>query len=240
MSNTAINTAQNVNIEYEYSGIGKRILALLLDFVVFFIYIIVLSFTVYRAVGLFDSNNTLGITELSLIPLFCYSLLMHIIFNGRTVGKFVMGIKVVKEDGSPAQWSDYLVRWIFRLVDLWLFGFIVGTVSILFSERKQRLGDLGAKTVVINTNKSTKISHTILEDLDPNYQPQFQNAYILSDKDVNEIKDIYRLAGESRDYMTLRALRIKVESLLNTQSDLRDGVYIRTVLKDYTYLTQGQ
>ncbi len=240
MSNTAINTAQNVNIEYEYSGIGKRILAFILDLVVFFIYILALSFTVFKAVGLFDNNNTLGITELSLIPIFCYSLFMHIIFNGRTVGKFVMGIKVVKEDGSPAQWSDYLVRWIFRLVDIWLFVGTVGVVSILFSDRKQRMGDLGAKTVVINTKKSTKISHTILEDLDPNYQPQFLNAYILSDADVNEIKDIYRLAGESRDYMTLRALRIKVESLLNTQSDLKDGVYIRTVLKDYTYLTQGQ
>ncbi|AGC77918.1 putative RDD family membrane protein YckC [Nonlabens dokdonensis] len=240
MSNTAINTAQNVNIEYEYSGIGKRLLAFLLDLVVFFIYILILSFTVYQAVGLFDKDNNFGIAELSFIPIFCYSLFMHIIFNGRTVGKFVMGIKVVKEDGSPAQWSDFLVRWIFRLVDIWLFVGTVGVVGILFSERKQRMGDLGAKTVVINTRKSTKISHTILEELDPDYQPQFQNAYILSDADVNEIKDIYRLAGESRDYMTLRALRIKVESLLSTQSDLRDGVYIRTVLKDYTYLTQGQ
>ncbi|PPK95009.1 MULTISPECIES: RDD family protein [Nonlabens] len=240
MSNTAINTAQNVNIEYEFAGVGKRMLAFLLDLVIFAIYLITMSLTIYRAVGLFDDNNTLGIQELSMLPIFCYSLLMHLIFNGRTVGKFIMGIKVVREDGSPARLSDYLVRWIFRLVDIVIFFGTVGVVSILFSEKKQRLGDLAAKTIVINTKKSTKISHTILEDLDPNYQTQFQNAYLLTDADVNEIKDIYRLAGESRDYMTLRELRIKVESLLNINSDLRDGVFIRTVLKDYTYLTQGR
>lgn len=240
MSNTAINTAQNVNIEYEFAGVGKRMLAFLLDLVIFAIYLITMSLTIYRAVGLLDDNNTLGIQELSMLPIFCYSLFMHLIFNGRTVGKFIMGIKVVREDGSPARLSDYLVRWIFRLVDIVIFFGTVGVVSILFSEKKQRLGDLAAKTIVINTKKSTKISHTILEDLDPNYQAQFQNAYLLTDADVNEIKDIYRLAGESRDYMTLRELRIKVESLLNINSDLRDGVFIRTVLKDYTYLTQGR
>ncbi|MEP0479381.1 MAG: RDD family protein, partial [Nonlabens sp.] len=235
-----INTAQNVNIEYEFAGVGKRMLAFLLDLVIFAIYLITMSLTIYKAVGLFDDNNTLGIQELSMIPIFCYSLFMHLIFNGRTVGKFIMGIKVVREDGSPARLSDYLVRWIFRLVDIVIFFGTVGVVSILFSEKKQRLGDLAAKTIVINTKKSTKISHTILEELDPNYQTQFQNAYLLTDADVNEIKDIYRLAGESRDYMTLRELRIKVESLLNINSDLRDGVFIRTVLKDYTYLTQGR
>lgn len=240
MSNTAINTAQNVTIQYEFAGLGKRIIAFIIDLVVFFIYIITLSYTVYKAVGVFDSDNVLGIRELSLLPIFCYSLFMHLIFNGRTTGKFVMGIKVVKEDGSPARFSDFLVRWILRLVDIVLFAGTVGVIAILFSERKQRLGDIAAKTIVINTRKSTKISHTILEDLDPNYQPTFQNAYQLSDKDVNEIKDIYRLAGESRDYMTLRELRIKVESLLQTNSDLRDGIYIRTILKDYTYLTQGR
>jgi uncharacterized RDD family membrane protein YckC len=224
MSNTAINTAQNVNIEYEFAGIGKRILAFLLDAVVLIIYIITVSLTVYKAVGLFDGNNVLGIRELSLIPIFCYSLFMHLVFNGRTVGKYIMGIKVVKEDGSPASLSDFLIRWILRLIDIVLFFGTVGVVAILFSERKQRLGDIAAKTIVINTRKNTKISH----------------AYILTDADVNEIKDIYRLAEESRDYMTLKELRVKVESLLNTQSDLRDGIFIRTILKDYTYLTQGR
>lgn len=240
MSNTAINTAQNVNIEYEFAGIGKRIIAFILDLTVLIIYLITMTMTVYKAVGLFDERNVLGVRELSMLPIFCYSLFMHLVFNGRTVGKFIMKIKVVKEDGSPARLSDFLVRWVLRLIDIVLFFGTVGVVAILFSERKQRLGDIAAKTIVINTQKSTKISHTILEELEADYHPQFQNAYMLSDADINEIKDIYRLAGESRDYKTLKELRLKVEMILNTQSDLRDGIYVRTVLKDYTYLTQGR
>ncbi|WP_213520080.1 RDD family protein [Nonlabens sp.] len=240
MSNTAINTAQNVTIEYEFAGIGKRIIAFLLDAVVLIIYIITVSLTVYKAVDLFDQNNVLGIRELTLLPVFCYSLFMHLLFNGRTLGKFVMRIKVVKEDGSPARLSDFLIRWILRLIDIVLFFGTVGVVAMLLSERKQRLGDIAAKTIVINTRKRTKISHTILEDVDPGYQPQFQNADILTDADVNEIKDICRLAIESRDYMTLQELRLKVASLLKAESALKDETFIRTVLKDYTFLTQGR
>lgn len=237
MSNTAINTAQNVNIEYVYAGLGKRILAFIIDALVLFAYIIILTFTVYRAISVLDGDNNIGAYELSMIPIFIYSLIMHIIFNGRTVGKFIMGIKVVKEDGSPARWSDFIVRWIVRLVDLWLFMFTVGTVSILLTDKQQRLGDMMAKTIVINTRKSVNISHTILQEVDEGYQPIFHNAHLLSDIQANEIKEIYRLAGQSRDYNVLHQLRLKIESILQIKSDLKDGQFVRTVLKDYFHLT---
>ncbi|MEE2800868.1 MAG: RDD family protein [Bacteroidota bacterium] len=237
MSNTAINTAQNVNIEYVYAGLGKRILAFIIDALVLFAYIIILTFTVYRAISVLDGDNDIGAYELSMIPIFIYSLIMHIIFNGRTVGKFIMGIKVVKEDGSPARWSDFIVRWIVRLVDLWLFMFTVGTVSILLTDKQQRLGDMMAKTIVINTRKSVNISHTILQEVDEGYQPIFHNAHLLSDIQANEIKEIYRLAGQSRDYNVLHQLRLKIESILQIKSDLKDGQFVRTVLKDYFHLT---
>ena len=237
MSNTAINTAQNVNIEYVYAGLGKRILAFIIDALVLFAYIIILTFTIYRAISVLDGDNDIGTYELSMIPIFIYSLIMHIIFNGRTVGKFIMGIKVVKEDGSPARWSDFIVRWIVRLVDLWLFMFTVGTVSILLTDKQQRLGDMMAKTIVINTRKSVNISHTILQEVDEGYQPIFHNAHLLSDIQANEIKEIYRLAGQSRDYNVLHQLRLKIESILQIKSDLKDGQFVRTVLKDYFHLT---
>ena len=237
MSNTAINTAQNVNIEYVYAGLGKRILAFIIDALVLFAYIIILTFTVYRAISVLDGDNDIGAYELSMIPIFIYSLIMHIIFNGRTVGKFIMGIKVVKEDGSPARWSDFIVRWIVRLVDLWLFMFTVGTVSILLTDKQQRLGDMMAKTIVINTRKSVNISHTILQEVDEGYEPIFLNAHLLSDIQANEIKEIYRLAGQSRDYNVLHQLRLKIESILQIKSDLKDGQFVRTVLKDYFHLT---
>lgn len=238
MANTAINTAQNVTINYEYAGLGKRIVAFLVDIVVYFIYIMFLSFTVFRVVAFVDPNGIVGVGQLVLIPLYTYSLWTHILFNGRTVGKFVMGIKVIKEDGAPVHWSDFLTLWIFRLIDIVLTLGSLGVISMILTDKKQRLGDLASKTIVINTRKSARVSHLILVDTELDYEPTYQNVYLFNDEDMNNIKDIYRLAEESRDYRTLNALRLKVESLLNIKSDLRDGPFIRTIMKDYSYLTQ--
>ncbi|PRP66069.1 RDD family protein [Nonlabens agnitus] len=242
MSNTSINTAQNVNINYHISSLGYRITGVLVDLVIMFVYIIILGYIEDGMSNLFDNFTTFGLSQLMFLPVAFYSLFFNIVFNGRTPGKFVVGTKVVKIDGSPATWSDYLISWMLRLVDIWItaptFGG-VGILAIIFSDKNQRLGDMASDTIVIDTRKKTKISHTILEDVKEDYEPTFLTVNMLTDKDVNEIKEIYRLAGESRDYETLKMLRIKVEQLLQVNSDLRDGIFVRTVLKDYSYLTQG-
>lgn len=239
MSNTSINTAQNVNINYNISSLGYRVVGFLIDLVIIFVYVIILSYIESGMSGLFDRFTTFGLGQLLFLPVAFYSLFFNIIFNGRTPGKFIVGTKVVKIDGSPATWSDYLISWMLRLVDLWIISPGIGIMAIIFSNRNQRLGDMASDTIVIDTRKKTKISHTILEDVKEDYEPTFLTVNMLTDKDINEIKEIYRLAGESRDYETLKILRLKVEDLLQINSDLRDGIFVRTVLKDYSYLTQG-
>lgn len=239
MSNTSINTAQNVNINYNVASLGFRILGFLIDLVVLFIYLIIMGYLVSGMENLFEKFTTLGISQLLFLPVMFYSLFFNIIFNGRTPGKFIVQTKVVKIDGSPATWSDYLVSWILRLVDLWTFMPGPAVLSVIFTDKNQRLGDMASDTIVIDTRKKTNISHTILEDVQDDYEPTFLTVNLLTDRDVNEIKEIYRLAGESRDYDTLRMLRQRVEGLLQVNSDLRDGIFVRTVLRDYSYLTQG-
>jgi uncharacterized RDD family membrane protein YckC len=240
MSNTSINTAQNVNINYQVASLGYRIVGVLVDLVIMLIYLIILQYITDGLDQLFDRFTTFGLSQLMFLPVAFYSLFFNIIFNGRTPGKFLVNTRVVKVDGSPARWSDYLVSWILRLVDIWLLSFgAIGVVAIIFSDKNQRLGDMASDTIVIDTRKKTKISHTILEDVEQEYEPTFMTVNLLSDQQINEVKEIYRLAGESRDYQTLKLLRSKVENMLGIQSELRDGIFIRTVLKDYTYLTQG-
>jgi hypothetical protein len=108
----------------------------------------------------------------------------------------------------------------------------------LFSEKRQRLGDAAAGTVVISTKNKANVSHTILEEVGESYVPKFTNVTMLTDKDVRLIKDTYRIASTSKDYKTLKALRDKVESILASNSDLYDAQYLDTVLKDYNFYTQ--
>ncbi|MGW9685876.1 RDD family protein [Flagellimonas sp. 2504JD1-5] len=239
MGNLQINTTQNVNLDYKIVGIGERIVAFLIDGFILWIYAFLVNI-VGDAIGYIyeDSWTQRGLVALIFLPAMFYSLLMHSIFNGRTVGKMLLKMRVVRLDGTPVHWSNYLVRWMLRLVDIWIFLGSIGILSILFTEKRQRVGDAAAGTVVISTKNKTKVSHTILEEINEEYTPQFTNVTLLTDKDVRLIKDTFLIARRSNDFKTLTALRVKVESILNTKSNLYDVQFLDTVLKDYNYYTQ--
>ncbi len=239
MGNLQINTTQNVNLNYKIVSIGERIIAFLIDAFILYLYAILVRL-IGDAIGyVYDDRWTQrGLVSLIFLPAMGYSLFMHSIFNGRTIGKMLLKMRVVRLDGTPVHWSNYLVRWMLRLVDIWIFFGSIGLLTILFSERRQRLGDAAAGTVVISTRNKLTVSHTILEEVEEEYVPKFTNVTLLSDKDVRLIKETYQIAKRSNDYKTLNALRIKVDSILKTNSELYDKQYLDTVLKDYNYYTQ--
>ncbi len=240
MANLEINTAQNVNLDYKIVSVGERILAFLIDFFLFFVYFYLVELaTEAMDMALSDHWTVFGLQQLLLLPVMFYSLYMHILFDGRTVGKMALKTRVVKMDGNPARWSDYLVRWMLRLVDIWIFLGSIGLLFIIFSQRGQRVGDHAAGTVVISTKNRVKISHTVLEEIADDYQPTFLNVTQLTDKDVRLIKETYLIALQSHDHKTLNMLRQKVESILQTSSTLYDRPYIDTVLRDYNHFTQN-
>lgn len=239
MGNLQINTTQNVNLDYKIVSIGERIVAFLIDGFILYLYAILVN-TIGDAIGYVyeDRWTQRGLVALIFLPAMFYSLLMHSIFNGRTVGKMLLKMRVVRLDGTPVHWSNYLVRWMLRLVDIWIFFGSVGLLTILFTDRRQRLGDAAAGTVVISTKNKVKVSHTILEEVEEQYEPVFTNVTLLNDKDVRLIKETYQIAKKSNDYKTLTALRVKVDSILQTKSNLYDREFLDTVLKDYNYYTQ--
>ncbi len=239
MSNLQINTTQNVNLDYKIVSIGERIVAFLIDGFILYLYAILIRYIGQAIEYMYDDTWTQrGLMGLIFIPAMFYSLLMHSLFNGRTVGKLLLKMRVVRVNGTPVHWSNYLVRWMLRLVDIWLFLGSIGLLTILFSEKRQRLGDAAAGTVVISTKNKTKVSHTILEEVEETYVPKFTNVTMLTDKDVRLIKDTYRIAKRSNDYKTMKVLRDKVESILVSNSELYDVQYLDTVLKDYNFYTQ--
>lgn len=240
MANLAINTTQNVNLDYKIASIGDRMLAFLLDLLIFFVYLFAVDrITAVMGQAITDDITVFGFQQLLLLPVMFYSVAMHIIFNGRTVGKMILKTKVVKLDGSPVHWSNYMTRWMMRLVDIWIFLGAIGLLTLLFTDKRQRLGDMAAGTVVISTKNTVKITHTILEEVTSTHIPTFMNVTQLTDKDARLIKETYLIALRSNDYKTMKALRDKVEGLLGSTSDLYDRQYIDTVLKDYNHFTQN-
>lgn len=240
MSKLAINTAQNVNLDYKLIGVGERFVAFLIDGLILLTYITIMENLVELSeIFNTDSWTRRGFLGLFMLPALFYSVLCHIIFSGQTVGKMVMNIKVVRLDGAPTEWYNLLVRWMLRIVDVWLFFASIGVLSMLLSDKKQRIGDAAAGTVVISVKQKHKITSTILEDIDIDYVPVFTNVTQLTDKDVRIIKETFNISQRNRDYKTLTLLRNKVSEVLNVNSTLYDIDFLKTVLKDYNFYTQN-
>lgn len=72
-------------------------------------------------------------------------------YFGRTVGKSVRGIVVVREDGSRCTWGAAVIRNLFRVVDTLPAFYVVGIVSAFLSDDHQWVGDHAANTVVVST-----------------------------------------------------------------------------------------
>lgn len=240
MANLEISTTQNVNLHYKIAGVGERILAFFIDLFLFFIYFYLVELaTEAMGMAFSDGWTVFGLQQLLILPVLFYSFYMPVLFDGRTIGKMVLQIKAVKDNGSPASWSDHMIRWLLRIVDVWMFSGSVGIMFLLFSENRQRLGDMASKMVVISTKNKITISHTILEEITEDYHPTYSQVTRLTDKDVRLIKETYQLALTSQDYKTMNLLRQKVEAVLNTSSELYDKEYIDIILRDYNFYTRN-
>lgn len=91
-----------------------------------------------------------------------YATLLEAVF-GRTVGKWLFGLVVTRRDHAPVTFRDALVRNLFRAVD-GLFGYGVGFLTIAMSERRQRLGDMAAGTVVVSA-RDAWLSRALRQEL---------------------------------------------------------------------------
>lgn len=89
---------------------------------------------------------------LMLLLTFLYYILLEATL-GASVGKLLLGLRVVKLDGSPIDWPAAIVRNILRLVD-GLFFYLVGAILVWQSPQRQRLGDRVAGTVVVRQSST--------------------------------------------------------------------------------------
>jgi hypothetical protein len=160
--------------------------------------------------------------------------------EGQTIGKRLLQMKVVKIDGYQASFGDYLMRWLFRIIDVNISWGVVGLIAMITSAKTQRLGDMTAGTAVISLKNDININHTILEEIDTAYVPTYPLVIKLSDNDARIIKETFNVAVMKRDFATLIKLRNKIEEVTGVKNiSGSDTDFIKTVLKDYSFYTQN-
>ncbi len=133
-----------------YQGVAIRFVALLIDSIILWIVFAILGFLF----GVFNSGFYLS-PRVALSGWGIVAFIIYIAYftylegtRGQTIGKRVMGLKVVREDGGSIDMGAAFVRNILRVID-GLFAYLVGAILIWTSHKKQRLGDRAANTVVV-------------------------------------------------------------------------------------------
>jgi uncharacterized RDD family membrane protein YckC len=237
MQTIRITTSQNIDIDYEIAGVGPRILARILDSLMFFIIIGAVALTISLTIGNFDGIGVgIMVVIFGLLYVF-YDLLCEIFMNGQSVGKKVMKIKVISLDGGRPSVGQYMLRWLFRIVDFSFTGGLCALISAAVSEKNQRVGDMVAGTVLIRTNPSTKMQDiAFTPPVEEEYNPVFAEAGQLTDKDVALVHEVLANYMQSGNSIILYNTAAKLKQVLNIQTNMDDMRFLQTLIKDYNHI----
>ena len=261
MSVIQIATPFNIDLEFEIAEFHKRLFAYLIDFTLLILYFVGMKFLYY---GGFDEasedvlKSHVGIDILTIsFPMLVYSLVTEVMMHGQTIGKKLMNIRVISLDGGEPELSQYLVRWMFKAYE-WPFFFgytflsrvslivyiiitgffgIIVVIIIAVSKKNQRLGDLAANTVVVNTKSVFTVEDTVFMEIQQtNYVVKFPKVLKLSDRDINTIKNVTSMFYKNHNTETCGRVAMKVQEVLKIQTDMYAIDFLEKLLADYNYL----
>ncbi|WP_146406899.1 RDD family protein [Allorhodopirellula heiligendammensis] len=179
-------TPENIAFQYQLAGPFRRLPAYVIDVLVrygmMFCIVMVLWFLVGTlAIELLGAFAVGAVLVCYFVISWFYGASMETYFNGRTVGKWMFGIRVIDIDGCPITGRRAIVRNLLRVADMapmaalpqlavdvppvfFIPTGIVGLISVICTRRMQRLGDIAAGTMVIVDEKTWRLPIAKVED----------------------------------------------------------------------------
>ncbi|WP_419699713.1 RDD family protein [Mucilaginibacter sp. NFX135] len=241
MQTIKVTTTQNIDIDYEVAGLGERIVAYIIDMAMFVVIIIATLIAIGSAGGMGRGSSGIGLGIMLIIyaVLFVfYDLICELAMNGQSVGKKIMKIKVISLDGARPRLGQYLMRWLFRIVDFTLTSNLCALVCVAVSDKSQRVGDMVAGTTLIRTVPRTKMQNIAFKPADDNYQPAFPDAARLSEQDVELINEVINNYVKSGNSMLVYNMAQRIKDLLNINppAEMNNMLFLQTIIKDYTHI----
>lgn len=254
-------SAQNVKVEYEYATVVQRTTATIIDATTVAVYLIIMFVILTRAQTEFELLWELIIMK---IPWIFYHPILEYLTHGQTLGKYAIGIRVVTYNGERPGLREIFTRWIFKGHFLWVgFSFFATMEQLLFagmihicmgiigfmyasiSEKKQRMGDVMAGTIIIKDKSAVRYS---LRDVlsiksQDNYTPEYPGVIRFTDEDMLLIKNTIQRVRKYPNPDTKKfAIELANESArligLEKTPDKRLK-FLQTLLQDYVVLTRS-
>ncbi len=231
-----IDTPENIEFAYDIAGIGSRFLAAIIDSLLIGAALLILGIIV-TVIGARDSltRSTLGSVVaaigaiLSFLILWGYYIVFEMVWNGQSVGKRAIGLRVVREGGRPVTFVSSAIRNLIRIVDFLPAFYGVGVIVMFVDRRARRLGDLAGGTLVVKERRgvtleslTTPAAVPLTRPGEPALQPTLQNIHLLNDQDYNLIQEFLRRRGELGRDARMR-LGVQLASGLQARLGLPQG-----------------
>ncbi|PZP51563.1 MAG: hypothetical protein DI598_02925 [Pseudopedobacter saltans] len=237
MNTYSLDTTQNIAIDYPLAGVGDRILATLIDFLIVIAYFFVIFVLfLYTQAGI-ESNSALQVIMIVFyLPLMFYNLACEIWMNGQTFGKKAMHIRVMSLKGGSPTISQYFIRWLLRLIDIGIGYGLAAFIAVVATEKSQRIGDLAAGTIVVKTNVKVGIENSIeqLQAVSTIYEPKYPEVEQLDYSDINLVKDVINTVNKTNNSMLALELSNKLEQKLSiSRGNMEPINFLYTILTDY-------
>lgn len=259
MSLLKIATNINIDLEFTTAPFHKRLIAWIIDFVLFIIYGYCM-FKLYDIIpSIYKNEDFNWILLISFLPIALYTLITESLMQGQTLGKKIMHIKVINETGGNATMSQFIIRWMLRISDfimfimiilLFVYGmqiinefFFVAALAttdvfcVALTKKGQRIGDIAAGTLLISTKNAGSLNDTIFMDIEDSYVPTFPEVMQLSDRDINMIKNIYDSSIKKYNADLVERTAQKIQIALKIESKQDPLYFLEILLKDYNHLS---
>lgn len=238
MNTLEFENTQGISLEYPTATIVERGVAFFIDLVV----LIVAIFIIEVAFKSVIPNNNVRVIALEVPVFFFYTLLMEILNDGRSLGKMAMGLKVVRIDGRYPNSYDYLMRWMFRWVDIYMTFGALASIMVGGTPNSQRVGDLLADTTVIRT-RNLRVA---LERVTNLQRITSEKVTFPQAKDLNEEQAliIMETLDRAKKYknkaheQALHDLAKRLRIMLQIETKGAPSTFLKVLIKDYISLTR--
>ncbi|GAA4805305.1 hypothetical protein GCM10023231_38100 [Olivibacter ginsenosidimutans] len=240
MNQVSVITSQNISIDYDVAGLGERIAARIIDYLLFFC-IYLLAVLIVVSLGQIFSNTTMVVLLVVYGLLFVfYDLLCETLFNGQSIGKRLLKIKVISLDGYQPSLGQYFLRWLFRLVDFVLTAQVGGLICVAVTPNKQRIGDIVAGTTLIRTVPRTALEAVVFRPPieGDSYTPIIPEVIHLSDQDITLIHEVIVNFNKSGNNLLVYKMAMKAADVMQVRipNGMDELAFLQQVIKDYNHV----
>lgn len=246
-----LDTGYNIQVEFVVTSFGQRLLAWIIDVLICWALTAALAY-VTKTPSFFVWTDSWTVSGLIVsLPVLFYHLVCEITFNGRSLGKMLLRCRVVTEEGGHPNIGQYLIRWSFRLIDFpyWIFFAATygampywtlplvfsGVACVFFTDKSQRIGDIVAGTILIDTRNNTSWQDTVFTELSEDYKPRYPQVMQLSDRDINTLKSIIKTVNKQNDHELANKIAQRIMSKTKMETDQLPIDFLETLLLDYNY-----